>query len=108
MSTLTRKEGIYTFVIVRGETPRKERKEREKKPNKYKGVVMGMKKLRVGDYIITDNEIHSSKVYQKVANVKYSVNQELGKGLPRRTFEFKSMPEDGGKEGFKVIIKRIV
>ncbi len=108
MSTTTKKEGAFTFVIIRGERPKKERGQKEEGPKRWRGVVAGMKKLRVTDYLIAANEVPGDKVKRKLAYVKYCVTQELGKSLPRRQFYFASIPEDEGKEGFKIIIKRLV
>jgi len=109
---MIKKEGIYTFVIVRAEkekkaVPKVERKPREKKPSRWKGAIIGMKKLGIGDYLEVAKDVPEAKIYQKVANIKYMVTHLLGKGLPRRKFEFKGIPEaiDGGA-GFKVIIRR--
>lgn len=109
---MTKKEGIYTFVIVRGEqekkaSPKVQRKPREKKPSRWKGAIIGMKKLNIGDYLEVAHNIPELKLYQKVANIKYMVTQHLENKLPRRKFEFKGIPEaiDGGT-GYKVIIRR--
>ncbi len=98
----------FQFIVVKADNLKP--KERKKSNSKWSKVLVAMKRLNIGDYIIVAKGVPALKLYQKIGNVKHSLKRFIGKGwLPNRTFEFKGLPEaiDGGT-GYQVIIRRTI
>lgn len=109
---MIKKESVFSFTIVRAEKPTNEGKSakkpgRPKKPNRYDGIVVGMKRLNIGDYIVAAKDVPATKAYQKAANIKFILKQHLSPQLATREFEYKSIPEAiSGSPNYQIIIRR--